>query len=65
MIGIIRVRHQRIILVGPNQAVPNQFTTHVQPVGEFLMVEALVYGQKRWIQVPNPPASRMITTTVV
>ena len=46
-IGITLVHHQQIILVGLHQKVINPSTTHVQLVGVFLMVEAMVYGQKR------------------
>jgi hypothetical protein len=33
---------------GPPQAVQNQSTTHVLSVGVFLMVIAMVFGQKLW-----------------
>ena len=45
--GITLVLHQQTILVGLHQKAINLSTTHVQPVGVYLMVETMVYGQRR------------------
>ena len=51
MTGIILVPHLQITLVGLHQKRLNPSTTHVQPVGVFLMEEAMVSGQRHVVQV--------------
>ena len=46
MIGIILLA---TIHCGQPLTRPNQFTTHVQPAGVFLMVEVVTSGQRPWV----------------
>ena len=50
-IGITLVIIQQIMPVGLHQKVLSLSTTHVLQDGVFLMVEAMVSGQRRWVQV--------------
>ena len=50
MIGIILVPHLQIILVGQPQKATSQFMIHVQQVGVFPMVAAMVCGQCLLVQ---------------
>jgi hypothetical protein len=45
-IGITQIHHLPTILVGLRQQARSQSMTHVQLVGAFLMVKAMVSGQR-------------------
>ena len=50
-IGITLVILQQTTPVGPPHQAISQFTTHVLPVGVFLMEVVMVYGQRLLVQV--------------